>query len=58
MNRTITGLPQIGSISLHDYIAMVHPGSMLASKRALLWMLFSFFVAGLLAGLLMGKVLA
>lgn len=58
MNKTITGLPQIGSLSLHDYIAMAHPGSMLASKRALLWMLFSFFVAGLLAGLLMGKVLA
>jgi hypothetical protein len=54
----ISGGPEIGRIPLPDYIRMVHPGCILVSRRSLLWMLFSLFVAGLCCGMVLGKLLA
>lgn len=47
-----------GEVPIRDYIEMAHPECRLLGKASLRWMLFTFFVAGLCCGLLLGRVLA
>lgn len=57
-SRTVSGGPEIGRIPLPDYIRMTHPGAVLVGRRSLHWMLFTFFVAGICCGMVLGKLLA
>jgi hypothetical protein len=51
-------VPTIGTIPLRDYLRMVAPGAILIQKREVSWMLFSVFVAGLVVGMLLNRLLS